>query len=152
MSVFTPLRRREPLPVRDVPEPDLVRDVFPYHRVPLAEFDRDETPLSPAPELWITDTTFRDGQQAREPYTVEQIVRIYDLLHRLDGDSGLIRQSEFFLYTEKDRAALEAVLERGYRFPEVTSWIRAVASDFRLVKAAGVKETGILTSLSLIHI
>jgi isopropylmalate/homocitrate/citramalate synthase len=152
MSVFTPLRKREPLPVRDVPEPNLVRDVFPYHRVPLTELDREETPLSPAPELWITDTTFRDGQQAREPYTVEQIVHIYDLLHRLDGDSGLIRQCELFLYTEKDRAALEAVLERGYRFPEVTSWIRAVASDFQLVKAAGVKETGILTSCSDYHI
>jgi len=120
--------------------------------VPRAEFVRDETPLSPAPELWITDTTFRDGQQAREPYTVAQIVHLYDLLHRLDGGSGLIRQSEFFLYTEKDRAALEAVLDRGYRYPQVTSWIRAVASDFQLVKAAGVKETGILTSCSDYHI
>ena len=79
-------------------------------------------------------------------------MRLYDLLHRLDGDSGLIRQCEFFLYTEKDRAALEAVQDRGYRFPEVTSWIRAVASDFQLVKAAGVKETGILTSCSDYHI
>jgi isopropylmalate/homocitrate/citramalate synthase len=152
VTAFVPRRPRVALPVRDVPEPNLVRDVFPYHHVPLSEFDRDETPLSPAPRLWITDTTFRDGQQAREPYTVDQIVRIYDLLHRLDGDSGLIRQSEFFLYTEKDRAALEAVQDRGYRFPEVTSWIRAVASDFTLVKAAGVKETGILTSASDYHI
>jgi citrate (Re)-synthase len=152
VTAFMPRRRRVALPVQDVPEPNLVRDVFPYHQVPLTEFDRDETPLSPAPELWITDTTFRDGQQAREPYTVEQIVRIYDLLHRLDGGSGLIRQCEFFLYTEKDRAALEAVQERGYRFPEVTSWIRAVAADFQLVKAAGVKETGILTSCSDYHI
>ena len=109
-------------------------------------------PFSPAPELWITDTTFRDGQQAREPYSVAQIVRLFDLLHRLDGDSGLIRQCEFFLYTEKDRAALEAVQERGYRYPQVTSWIRAVASDFALVRAAGVKETGILTSCSDYHI
>ena len=152
MTAFIPRRPSLALPVRDVPEPNLVRDVFPYHHVPLTEFDRDETPLSPAPELWITDTTFRDGQQAREPYTVEQIVRIYDLLHRLDGGSGLIRQCEFFLYSEKDRAALEAVQDRGYRFPEVTSWIRAVASDFALVKAAGVKETGILTSASDYHI
>jgi len=135
-----------------VDEPNLVRDVFPYSEVPQTHFDGTEVPLSPAPELWITDTTFRDGQQAREPYSVEQIVRIFDLLHKLDGGAGLIRQSEFFLYTEKDRSALEAVLARGYRFPEVTSWIRAVKSDFQLVKAAGVKETGILTSCSDYHI
>ena len=34
-------------------------------------------------EIWITDTTFRDGQQSRAPYTTEQIVTIYDYLHRL---------------------------------------------------------------------
>ncbi|MDQ3702662.1 MAG: 2-isopropylmalate synthase [Chloroflexota bacterium] len=152
MTAYTPLRLRPRLRVADVAEPDLLRDVFPYSDVPRTTFERDETPLSPAPELWITDTTFRDGQQAREPYTVEQIVRLYDLLHHLDGDSGLIRQCEFFLYTDKDRAALEAVLARNYRYPEVTSWIRAVASDFQLVQAAGVKETGILTSCSDYHI
>jgi isopropylmalate/homocitrate/citramalate synthase len=152
MTRFVPLRPRPRLRLRDVPEPDLLREVFPYSDVPRTELGRDETPLAPAPELWITDTTFRDGQQAREPYTVEQIVHLYDLLHRLDGGTGLIRQCEFFLYTEKDRAALEAVLARGYRYPQVTSWIRAVASDFRLVKAAGVPETGILTSCSDYHI
>jgi citrate (Re)-synthase len=152
MPAFQPLHPQPGLAVQDVDEPNLVREVFPYSEVPRTFFDSAAVPLSPAPDIWITDTTFRDGQQAREPYTVEQIVRIYDLLHRLDGGSGLIRQSEFFLYTEKDRAALEAVLARGYQFPEVTSWIRAVKSDFQLVKAAGVKETGILTSCSDYHI
>jgi isopropylmalate/homocitrate/citramalate synthase len=152
MPDFQPLRPASRLRLEEVDEPDLLREVFPYREVPLAQFETTEVPLSPAPEFWITDTTFRDGQQAREPYTVEQIVHIYDLLHRLDGDTGLIRQCEFFLYTAKDRAAVEAVLARGYRYPEVTSWIRAVKSDFELVKAAGVKETGILTSCSDYHI
>ena len=138
--------------LEDTATPNLVRDTFPYDRVPIARFDPEEPPMSPPVERWITDTTFRDGQQAREPYSVDQIVRIYDLLHRLDGESGLIRQSEFFLYTEKDRAAVEAVQALGHRYPEVTSWIRAVASDFELVKAAGVRETGILTSCSDYHI
>jgi isopropylmalate/homocitrate/citramalate synthase len=138
--------------LEDTATPNLVRDTFPYDRVPIARFDPEEPPMSPPVERWITDTTFRDGQQAREPYSVDQIVRIYDLLHRLDGGSGLIRQSEFFLYTEKDRAAVEAVQALGHRYPEVTSWIRAVASDFELVKAAGVRETGILTSCSDYHI
>ncbi|MGI8423154.1 MAG: 2-isopropylmalate synthase [Chloroflexota bacterium] len=136
----------------DTVEPNLLRDLFPYERVPSVRFEASDAPFSPAPEMWITDTTFRDGQQAREPYTVEQIVRLFDLLRALDNGVGLIRQSEFFLYTEKDRAAVGAVQERGYEFPEVTSWIRAVKTDFQLVKAAGVKETGILTSCSDYHI
>ena len=64
--------------------------------------------------IWITDTTFRDGQQSRAPYTTEQIVTIYDYLHKLGGPKGLIRQSEFFLYSKKDRDAVYKCLERGY--------------------------------------
>ena len=152
LTAFSPQRPRSRVVLQDVETPNLQRETFPYIEVPRTLFDTTEVPMRPAPEIWITDTTFRDGQQAREPYTVEQIVHIFDLLHALDGGSGVVRQSEFFLYTEKDRAALEAVLSRGYDFPQVTSWIRAVKSDFQLVKAAGVKETGILTSCSDYHI
>jgi citrate (Re)-synthase len=102
--------------------------------------------------IWITDTTFRDGQQARPPYTPEQIATIFDLLHRLGGRKGLVRQTEFFIYSEKDREALELCQERGYRYPEITGWIRADKGDFQLVKALGLKETGILTSVSDYHI
>ena len=42
--------------------------------------------------------------------------------------------------------------ERGYRYPEITGWIRAVKEDFKLVKEMGLKETGILTSVSDYHI
>ena len=103
-------------------------------------------------EIWITDTTFRDGQQSRAPYTTEQIVKIYDYLHRLGGPNGKIRQSEFFLYSKKDRDAVYRCLEKGYEFPEVTSWIRASRKDFELVKEIGLKETGILVSCSDYHI
>ena len=103
-------------------------------------------------EIWITDTTFRDGQQSRAPYTTEQIVTIYDYLHRLGGPQGKIRQSEFFLYSKKDRDAVYRCLEKGYEFPEVTSWIRASRKDFELVKEIGLKETGILVSCSDYHI
>ncbi|MBN2221127.1 MAG: 2-isopropylmalate synthase, partial [Vallitaleaceae bacterium] len=103
-------------------------------------------------EIWITDTTFRDGQQSREPFTTEQIVRIYDYLNQLSGEKGIIRQSEFFLYSKKDRDAVYKCLERGYRFPEVTSWIRASRKDFELVKEVGLEETGILVSCSDYHI
>ena len=103
-------------------------------------------------EIWITDTTFRDGQQSRAPYTTDQIVTIYDYLHRLGGPKGKIRQSEFFLYSKKDRDAVYRCLEKGYDFPEVTSWIRASRKDFELVREIGLKETGILVSCSDYHI
>ena len=43
-------------------------------------------------------------------------------------------------------------MERGYQFPEVTSWIRASKQDFQLVKDLGLRETGILVSCSDYHI
>ena len=132
--------------------PDYFRDAFPYVLPPLVQFEREPVALDPAPNIWITDTTFRDGQQSRAPYTVEQIARLYEMLHRLGGKRGMIRQSEFFLYTRRDRDAMERCREFGFAFPEVTGWIRATMGDYALVKAAGLKETGILCSISDYHI
>ncbi len=136
----------------DVDKPNVFRNLFPYDEVPKIAFNDRIVPHNMPKEIWITDTTFRDGQQSREPYTTEQIVTIYDYLHRLGGPNGLIRQSEFFLYSKKDRDAVYKCMERGYRFPEVTSWIRATKKDFELVKDIGIKETGILVSCSDYHI
>ena len=103
-------------------------------------------------EIWITDTTFRDGQQSTSPFTVEQIVHLYKLMHRLGGPKGIIRQSEFFVYSEKDRESLLRCKELGYDFPEITTWIRASEKDFQLVKDLGIRETGVLVSCSDYHI
>jgi isopropylmalate/homocitrate/citramalate synthase len=103
-------------------------------------------------DIVVTDTTFRDGQQARPPYTVDQMVTIYDMLARLGGPNGVVRQTEFFLYTKNDRETLDKCREFGHKYPECTGWIRAVKEDFRLVKEAGLKETGMLTSSSDYHI
>ncbi|HEY3110500.1 MAG TPA: 2-isopropylmalate synthase [Chloroflexota bacterium] len=138
--------------LEDVSQPNLLRAVYPYTAVPRLTFDGREPAVARPDAIWITDTTFRDGQQAREPYSVEQIVRIYDLLARLDAGSGTIRQSEFFLYTQKDREAVRRCRALGHRYPEVTAWIRAVEPDFALVREAGLAETGILTSCSDYHI
>jgi isopropylmalate/homocitrate/citramalate synthase len=132
--------------------PDYFRDSFPYTLPPLVQFERDPVPLDPAPSIWITDTSFRDGQQSRAPYSVEQIARLFELLHRLGGPRGMIRQSEFFLYTRKDREAVERCQEYGFTFPEVTGWIRATMADYQSVRSAGLRETGILTSISDYHI
>jgi citrate (Re)-synthase len=139
--------------IEQVNEPNLLRSMFPYHEVPKIAFDpTPEVPLDAPDEIFITCTTFRDGQQARTPYTVQQIVDLYEMESRLSGPHGVIRQSEFFLYTEKDRDAVARVLALGRRYPEVTSWIRANKNDLKLVKDLGLGETGILTSSSDYHI
>jgi isopropylmalate/homocitrate/citramalate synthase len=133
-------------------EPELYRDQFPYHSVPRILFDGHDVIPHPAHEIWITDTTFRDGQQSRPPYTPEQIGQIFTFLNRLGGDQGVIRQSEFFLYSKRDQKALELCQDKQFTFPEITGWIRADSEDLKLVKALGLKETGILTSVSDYHI
>ena len=139
-------------PLVDVEHPNTFRNLYPYTEIPKIAFNDRIVPHHMPDDIWITDTTFRDGQQSRAPYSTEQIVTIYDHLHRLGGHKGLIRQSEFFLYSKKDRDAVYKCMERGYKFPEVTSWIRASKEDFQLVKDLGMKETGILVSCSDYHI
>lgn len=139
-------------PLVDVDTPNVFRNLFPYDEIPKIAFNDRIVPHCMPEEIWITDTTFRDGQQSRAPYSTEQIVTIYDKFHKLGGPKGKIRQCEFFLYSKKDRDAVYKCMERGYEFPEVTSWIRASKKDFQLVKDIGMKETGILVSCSDYHI
>lgn len=139
-------------PLKDVSTPELYDEIFRYDMVPKITFDEDSAKLNIPKDFWITCTTFRDGQQARPPYTVKQIVDLYTLMHKLGGENGIIRQSEFFLYSDKDKEAVEECRKLGYRYPEITGWIRAKKEDFKLVKEMGLKETGILTSASDYHI
>ncbi|MBQ0101536.1 MAG: 2-isopropylmalate synthase [Firmicutes bacterium] len=138
--------------LQDRETPNLYRYLFDYEHVPKVSFNHRFVPINMPDEIRITDTTFRDGQQSTSPFTVDQIVDLYKFLHRLGGPKGLVRQSEFFLYSEKDRMAVERCLDLGYEFPEVTSWIRASSKDFELVKQFGLKESGVLVSCSDYHI
>ena len=138
--------------LQDVSEPNLQRDIYSYGTVPKVAFNHRRVPLNMPEEIWITDTSLRDGQQSVEPYTVDQVVNIYKLLSKLGGPYGIIRQTEFFIYSQKDRKALEKCMELDLKFPEITSWIRASKEDFKLVKDLGIKETGILVSCSDYHI
>ncbi|HKM28870.1 MAG TPA: hypothetical protein VJY37_04225 [Anaerovoracaceae bacterium] len=138
--------------LQDIEEPNLYREMYNYEEVPKVAFNHRRVPMNMPEDIWITDTSFRDGQQSMAPYTVKQIVDLYKLLAKLGGPYGLIRQSEFFIYTKKDREAIEKCMELGYTFPEITTWIRAKKEDFKLVKELGIKETGMLVSCSDYHI
>ena len=138
--------------LQDVAEPNLYREIFDYESIPKIAFNNRLVPINMPADIWMTDTTFRDGQQSVSPFKPEQIEHLFKLESRLGGPKGLIRQSEFFLYTDRDREALERCQALGLRYPEITTWIRANENDFKLVKAAGVRETGILVSCSDYHI
>jgi len=150
--------------LQHVEEPNLMEEFFPHVLPPLIKFDApiheyiDGRYVEIDPnevktrDIHITDTTFRDGQQARPPYKKEHMVKLFQMLSELGGPNGVIRQCEFFLYTKNDRETLAACQELGLRYPEITSWIRANKMDFRLVREMGLRETGMLTSSSDYHI
>ena len=138
--------------LQDVSEPNLYREVYPYTEAPRIAFNHRRVPIGMPEDIWITDTSFRDGQQSVEPYTVKQIVDLYQMLSRLGGPYGIIRQTEFFVYSQKDREAVAKCQELGLKFPEITTWIRASKEDFKLVRDLGIRETGILVSCSDYHI
>ena len=138
--------------LQDVKEPKLFRAIYNYDEVPKLSFNHRRVPMNMPEEIWITDTSFRDGQQSVNPYTVEQIVELFKLLSELGGPYGRIRQTEFFIYSKKDREAIEHCRDLGLKFPEITTWIRASREDFKLVKELGINETGMLVSCSDYHI
>lgn len=110
----------------------------------------------PEPRL-ITDTTLRDGAQDSRfaLFPNEARVRYVDLLHRLDNGTGRIYAIETFIYQRRDLWVLDRLLERGYEYPKITTWIRANPKDVKELYEASqgrVKETGMLASSSDHHI
>jgi len=151
-------------------KPHLFEETFPYVEVPqvtftgkvyeeidgkVVEFDFDKRKNAP---LVISDTTFRDGQQARPPYTRKQVVDLYRLLGKLSGPNRVITSTEFFVYSDSDIAALEACLDEyagNPTYPQPTCWIRGLSDDalyLKLMQHLGITETGLLSSCSDYHI
>lgn len=132
-------------------QPDYIPASFPQNDFP--RYDWTERPAGLPADVWTTETTHRDGQQGGLPLTAEQSLVIYDHLCAFTASSGAIRQAEFFVYRPSDRAALEGALERyrGGAPIEPTTWIRAAAKDVALVRDLGVRETGMLASISDYH-
>ncbi len=162
----------DPAAIADIGEgePDLLERIFPFTEVPqavfvgkayeeidgeLVEFNFEERRSDP---LVLSDTTFRDGQQARPPYTHQQMLDLYRLLGKLSGPNQVIHNTEFFLYSDNDIETVTACLEiyeQNPSFPEPTGWIRGLRDDalyLKLMQHLGIKETGLLASCSDYHI
>jgi isopropylmalate/homocitrate/citramalate synthase len=78
-----------------------------------------------------------------------------DLLHQLDNGTGKIYAVETFIYHKRDLWVLDKLLEKGYEWPMITTWIRANPKDVKELYAASqgkVTETGMLASSSDHHI
>lgn len=131
--------------------PDYVESAFPRGDFPA--YDWVERPANLPPEVWTTETTHRDGQQGGLPLTTAQSLQLYDLMCAFTGRSGAVRQAEFFVYRPADRDALTGALERwrGGAPVEPTTWIRATPKDVTLIRSLGVRETGMLASISDYH-
>jgi len=113
-------------------------------------------PAIPEPRL-ITDTTLRDGAQDSRfaLFPNEARLRYVDLLHQLDNGTGRIYAIETFIYQRRDLWVLDKLLERGYQYPKITTWIRATPKDVKELFEASqgrVQETGMLASSSDHHI
>ncbi|MBC7113708.1 MAG: 2-isopropylmalate synthase [Candidatus Methanomethyliales bacterium] len=138
--------------VLDTPEPKLYKELFPFESPPKIHWDGVVVPQEIPDQLWITDTTFRDGQQSRDPYTVEQIMDLYKFLNRIGGPKGKILMTECFLYTKRDREAVSSARALGLKYPIISGWIRASREDLKLAKEAKLEEVGMLSSISDYHI
>lgn len=136
----------------EVMKPNLYKDIFPYDKFPKSNFNNITFHYDIPEEIWITDTTFRDGQQSMESFTVDQIEKIFRFLNDFDNNNGIIKQTEFFLYSKRDRNAVEKCKSLGFKFPEITSWMRPVLEDLKIVRDFEIKESGMLMSCSDYHI
>jgi len=114
--------------------------------------DYDDLPRIKLPlgqEVFISDSTIRDGSQM--PGIVmskKQKMQIFEFLHKIG-----IEKLESFVFNPRDKESVKAMIRKGYEYPEVTGWARANPADIDLIlEADGIKETGILMSVSDSHI
>jgi len=105
--------------------------------------------LPNAKEIKISDTTIRDGcQMPGIAMKKSHKLRIFEYLH----DMG-VEKLETFVYNQRDKEACREMMDYGYEYPEVTGWARANPADIdEVLKVDGIKETGILMSISDAHI
>ncbi|GGJ26267.1 pyruvate carboxyltransferase [Deinococcus roseus] len=131
--------------------PEYFPETFPQDSFP--QYRWTAPPSNLPAQVWTTETTHRDGQQGGLPLNPQQGLKIYDLMCQFTGQSGAIRQAEFFVYRDADLQMLQGALERhqGGAPIEPTTWIRASRKDVGLVQSLGIQETGMLASISDYH-
>ena len=136
--------------LQDVKKPNLYRHLYNYDEVPKIPFNHRHVPMRPEGDLDYRHD-FSGWAASARTFTVEQIVHLYKLLHKLGGPKGVSASPNSSSTVRRIKKRLNAVWTCS-RISQITSWIRAVKEDFQLVKNMGIKETGILASASDYHI
>lgn len=131
-------------------EHNFYRDIFPGDAPPRIRLP-DEGAGRYLGQIGLTDTTLRDGQQGWRAFTVDEALRIYEVLVEL-GRNGVILSTELFPFTSRDREIARKILEYGAEYPKPIGWIRSTREDVLKVKEAGLDETVMLASISDYHI
>ncbi|WAM31429.1 beta/alpha barrel domain-containing protein [Caldicellulosiruptor naganoensis] len=132
--------------------PNYFKEIFPYESIPRVIFDSISVPLNIPSKLYVTDSTFREGQQAISYIGKENVAKIFEYLHYIDNGTGTIKYSEFFLYTNYHRQCVQECLKKRFKFPNVVGWVRSKKEELKLAKEFGLDEVGILMSCSDYHI
>lgn len=123
----------------------MFRELFPFNKPPVIQFPVKH-------EIFLTDTTLREGQQGWRILNVKECLRILEALSKLGGEKGLIKTTEVFLYTSKDIEVVKEIIDYNLKYPKPIAWIRSTHSDLNLVDEAGLDSAVILTSISDYHI
>ena len=133
-----PPRPAEGLLLQDPPQPSLFPAIFPDGQPARVAYDGIVVAPAPPMDIWAVDATFRTAALAPEPAAA-----LYALLHRLGGPRGVVRQCEFPVGTENERAVLSRCLPVRQEFPEPTAWIPGGGKEaLRVLADLGLKEAG----------
>ena len=138
--------QREPMQSVPMEEKHYFRDIFPFDVPPVTKYQKK------LGDIWITDTTLRDGQQGWKTFSVEESLKIYEVLSAIGGKSGVIKTTELFLYTKKDKEVIRKIKGLGFDYPKPVGWIRATVNDAELAIEEKVEESTVLCSISDYHI
>jgi isopropylmalate/homocitrate/citramalate synthase len=128
--------------LREPEKPQLFREQFPFSELPKLSWNHRQTPMRVPTDVWVCDSTFLTGQRRPQPYTSDQIVHLFELLVRLGGTNGVVRQTEMPIATAEERAALTRCLDRDYVYPVITAHVGGADRDFALARTLGLREAG----------
>ena len=93
-------------PLVDTDKPNVFRNLFPYEEVPKIAFNDRIVPHEMPEDIWITDTTFRDGQQSRTPFVGKNFNVTRAGIHA----DGLLKNEEIYNIFDTDKLLNRPVL------------------------------------------
>ena len=116
----------------DVDKPNVFRNMFPYSEVPKIPFNDRIVPHNMPKDIWITDTTFRDGQQSFKPYTVKQIVDLYKLMNKLGLKGKQRKNDKYHSYKGTVGKIADNLLKRDFKADKPFEKITTDVTQFKI--------------------